>query len=216
MANNHNPSTHINSLSKTVIEQLTGVTSDGDAKTQIVDGSDNVIGSTSNALDVNVKSDGAGLALDDTLTDGSQKTQVVGGGGTNIDFATDAKLDTIISDLSDLEDDVETVNTNLGTIETDIEAVKTAVDEIKAEQFPESIYILAGVAVSDTDTYLGFYALEADTAITSITGVDTNLVKGDNDFSEVTFQPGTFVRVPGGFTTMTLSAGAMVLVIDNS
>lgn len=155
--------------------------------------------------------------------EGDQKTQVVDSEGTNIDFATDAKLDDIISDLSDLEDDVEAtktavdaVATAVAAVETDVEAVKTAVDEIKAEQFPESIYILAGVAVSDTDTYLGFYALEADTAITSITGVDTNLVKGDNDFSEVTFQPGTFVRVPGGFTTMTLSAGAMVLVIDNS
>lgn len=99
MANNHNPSTHINSLSKTVIEQLTGVTSDGDAKTQIVDGSDNVIGSTSNALDVNVKSDGAGLALDDTLTDGSQKTQIVDGDG-DIAGVTDSALDTNIKGIT--------------------------------------------------------------------------------------------------------------------
>ena len=116
--------------------------------------------------------------------------------------ATSAKQDTIIADLADLE--------------TDVEAVKTAVDSLKTEQFPEKIYILAGTGAAATDTYLGFYAIEVDTAIDSITGIDTDLVKGDNDFSEVTFQPGTFVRVPGGFTTMTLSAGAMVLVIDNS
>lgn len=116
--------------------------------------------------------------------------------------ATSAKQDTIIADLADLE--------------TDVEAVKTAVDNLKTEQFPEAIYILAGTGAATTGTYLGFYAIEADTAISSISGIDTDLVKGDNDFSEVTFQPGTFVRVPGGFTTMTLSAGAMVLVIDNS
>jgi hypothetical protein len=90
MRDNHNPSTHINSLSKAVISQLEGINATGDAKTQLVDESGNVIGATSNALDVNVKSDGAGLALDDTLTDGSQKNQIVDGSGNVIGSTSNA------------------------------------------------------------------------------------------------------------------------------
>lgn len=79
MANTHNPSTHINSLSKAVISQLGGVAES--TKAQIVDNADNAVGVTSGALDVNVKSDDAGIALDATLTDGSQKNQIVDGSG---------------------------------------------------------------------------------------------------------------------------------------
>jgi hypothetical protein len=97
-----------------------------------------------------------------------------------------------------------------------IEAVEADIESLKTEQFPEAIHILSDTNAAGAGSYLGFYALESDTEISSISGVDTDLVKGDNDFSGVTFQPGTYVRVPGGFTNMTLSAGAMALVIDNS
>lgn len=102
--------------------------------------------------------------------------------------ATEAKQDTIIANIAAL----------------------------KAEQFPGAIHILTGTDPAGAGTYLGFYALEADTVIASISGVDTDLVKGDNDFSEITFQPGIYIRVPGGFTDMALTSGAMALAIDNS
>ena len=70
--------------------------SDGTQKTQVVDGSGNVIGSTTNALDINIKSGNptsitanagtnlntSALALDATLTGGTQQTKLTD--GTNI------------------------------------------------------------------------------------------------------------------------------------
>src|SRR5476651_615501 len=56
--------------------------SDGSQKSQVVDGSGNVISSTGNALDVNLKSGTTGLALDATLTGGTQQTKITD--GTNI------------------------------------------------------------------------------------------------------------------------------------
>lgn len=67
--------------------------SDGSQKTQIVDGSGNVIGSTTNALDINIKSGNpasitanagtnlntSALALSATQTDGTQKTRITDG-----------------------------------------------------------------------------------------------------------------------------------------
>lgn len=67
--------------------------SDGSQKTQVVDGSGNVIGSTGNALDINIKSGNptsitanagtnlntSALALAATQTDGTQKTRVTDG-----------------------------------------------------------------------------------------------------------------------------------------
>jgi hypothetical protein len=67
--------------------------SDGSQKTQVVDGSGNVIGATSNALDINIKSGNptsitanagtnlntSALALSATQTDGSQKTRITDG-----------------------------------------------------------------------------------------------------------------------------------------
>jgi len=130
----------------------------------------------------------------------------------------DRILGTVIENvpLSEIEDNVSGTYASISDWTAWWESLKTPVDDLKNEQFPEAIYILVGTGAATTGAYLGFYAIEADTAIDSITGIDTGLVKGDNDFSEVTFQPGIFVRVPGGFNTMTLSAGAMVLVIDNS
>jgi hypothetical protein len=47
-------------------------------------------------MDVNIKS-GATLTVSSaTLTDGSQKTQVVAAGGANVDFATAAKQDSLL------------------------------------------------------------------------------------------------------------------------
>ena len=54
----------------------------GIIKTGVTDGSGNAITSTSNALDVNLKSGTTGLALDATLTGGTQQTKITD--GTNV------------------------------------------------------------------------------------------------------------------------------------
>src|SRR4051812_33750125 len=62
--------------------------SDGTQKTQIVDGSGNVIGSTSNAVDENLKSVGGGAVS--TAATGVQKVGVVGNAGVAMDGTTAA------------------------------------------------------------------------------------------------------------------------------
>ena len=153
------------------------VQTDGTQKTQIVDGSGNVIGATSNAMDVNIKS-GATLTVSSaTLTDGSQKTQVVAAGGANVDFATAAKQDSLLG-----------------------------------KQFPNiGIHILTGTSEATAGTYTGFLVLE-DAVISAITLTDSAKVTGTNNFAGITLSVGTFSEIPGGFSTLTLTSGSMVLV----
>jgi len=72
---------------------------DGSQKTQIVDGSGNVIGSTSNALDVNIKSGvlPTNAASSTNQTDGSQKTRLTSGGSDATVHALGLTLDNIVS-----------------------------------------------------------------------------------------------------------------------
>jgi len=67
--------------------------SDGSQKSQVVDGSGNVIGATGNALDINIKSGNpANPSTSTKQSDGSQKTQIVDGSG-NVIGATSNALD---------------------------------------------------------------------------------------------------------------------------
>jgi len=92
-------------------------------------------------------------------------------------------------------------------------STESKIEILKQAQFYEKGYhVLSGTAAATVGTYSGFYVVGANTVITSITGVDTDLIKGDNDFSALTLQDGIFIPVPGGFTTMTLSAGATLLI----
>lgn len=71
---------------------------DGSQKTQIVDGSGNVIGSTSNALDVNIKS---GVSIDVTLSNASDDVLVYGfDGAANRKIKTDASGELQVDVLS--------------------------------------------------------------------------------------------------------------------
>lgn len=64
-----------------LVNSVSASTTDGSAKTQIVDGSGNVVGSTSNALDVNIKSGGgstptAVVAFRTTVTTATTRVQL--------------------------------------------------------------------------------------------------------------------------------------------
>lgn len=86
---------------------------DGSQKTQIVDGSGNVIGSTSNALDVNIKS---GVSIDVTLSNASDDVLVYGfDGAANRKIKTDASGELQVDVLSC----VLPTNAATSTIQTD-------------------------------------------------------------------------------------------------
>lgn len=86
---------------------------DGSQKTQIVDGSGNVIGSTSNALDVNIKS---GVSIDVTLSNASDDVLVYGfDGAANRKIKTDASGELQVDVLSS----VLPANAATSTIQTD-------------------------------------------------------------------------------------------------
>lgn len=92
-------------------------------------------------------------------------------------------------------------------------STESKLQKLKESQFAEKgYYVLSGTSAATVGVYSGFYVVGADTVITSITGIDVTLIKGDNDFSELTLQEGIFIPVPGNFTTMTLSAGGALLI----
>lgn len=72
---------------------ISAAMTDGSQKSQIVDGSGNVIGSTSNALNVNISSGNiTGFATASNQTSGAQLTQIVDAGGDAV-TVTGGKLD---------------------------------------------------------------------------------------------------------------------------
>jgi len=65
--------------------------SDGSQKSQVVDGSGNVVGTTSNAMDINIKSGNiSGFSTSTKQSDGSQKSQIVDGSGNVIAATSNA------------------------------------------------------------------------------------------------------------------------------
>lgn len=105
--------------------------------------------------------------------------------------STAVKQDSIISELQDIEANTES---------------------LKNKQFPNvGIHVLTGTDAAPAGTYTGFLVLEEAT-ISAITLTDSDKVTGDNDFSEVTFPACVFIEIPGGFSTVTLSAGSMILI----
>ena len=73
--------------------------SDGSHKTQVVDGSGNVVSATTNALDVNLKSSTVAVATSTKQSDGTQKSQVVDGSG-NVIASTSNALNVSVQNAS--------------------------------------------------------------------------------------------------------------------
>jgi hypothetical protein len=101
----------------------------------------------------------------------------------------------------------------VGDITATIAGVATAANQetLLEKQFPTGIHILTGTDAATAGTYTGFYVLE-DATISAITLTDATKVTGTNDFDGITLYAGTFLEIPGGFSTVTLSAGSMVLI----
>lgn len=89
--------------------------------------------------------------------------------GAEVDLATEAKQDSIIQELQDIETDVENINTTLATTNSTLSNIDTSINNIEAVDF-------ATEAKQDTQiTELQSINSELDTQSTSLSSIDTSL-----------------------------------------
>lgn len=134
---------------------------DGSQKTQIVDGSGNVIGSTGNALDVNLKSP---IVVDVNLDEADDSVAVFGYDGTvNRAIKTDASGELQIDILSSALPSGAATETTLNAIKTAVELIDNTVSGNELQVDVVTSALPAGAATETT-----LLAIEADT--TSLAG----------------------------------------------
>ena len=121
---------NLSATDNAVLDDIAANQTDASQKTQIVDGSGNVIGATSNALDVNIKSGAAS---------GTQYTQ----GDTDISITGTASMmegadDTLLPIQGTVADGLlVNLGTNNDVTETNSSDIKTAVEAIQTAQLPD-------------------------------------------------------------------------------
>lgn len=101
-------------------------------------------------------------------------------------------------------------NRNNHTTNTRITSVnRVASDEWHyKEHGQDGIHFLTDTSAAPTNTYFAFIA-GASTTISSITYLDSSKISGD--ITGITLVSGVKYYIPGGFSSITLSAGDMIL-----
>jgi hypothetical protein len=134
---------------------------DGTQKAQIVDGSGNVIGSTGNALDVNLKSP---IVVDVNLDEADDSVAVFGYDGTvNRAIKTDASGELQVDILSSALPTGAATETTLNAIKTAVELIDNAISGNELQVDVVTSALPAGAATETT-----LLAIESDT--TSLAG----------------------------------------------
>jgi tetrahydromethanopterin S-methyltransferase subunit B len=121
---------NLSATDNAVLDDIVANQTDASQKTQIVDGSGNVIGATSNALDVNIKS---GAASGTQYTQGDTDASITGT-ATMMEGADDILLPiqgTVADGL------LVNLGTNNDVTETNSADIKTAVEAIQTAQLPD-------------------------------------------------------------------------------
>lgn len=140
---------------------LESTQTDGTQKTQIVDGSGNVISSTLNALDVNLKSP---IVVDVNLDEADDSVAVFGYDGTvNRAIKTDASGELQVDILSSALPTGAATETTLNAIKTAVELIDNAISGNEIQVDVVTSALPAGAATETT-----LLAIEADT--TSLAG----------------------------------------------
>jgi hypothetical protein len=140
---------------------LSSTQTDGTQKTQIVDGSGNVISSTSNALDVNLKSP---VIVDVNLDEADDSVAVFGYDGTvNRAIKTDASGELQVDILSSALPTGAATETTLNAIKTAVELIDNTVSGNELQ-----VDIITSALPSGAATETTLLAIEADT--TSLAG----------------------------------------------
>lgn len=99
-----------------------------------------------------------------------------------------------------------------GSIKTKLDSVKReAADELNYKSHSEDgVHFLTGTDAAPTAMYYGFIVTGESTVISSITYV--NAAKQTGDITLVTMVQGMYYTIPGGFSTITLTSGDMILL----
>jgi len=92
---------------------------------------------------------------------------------------------------------------------------RKAGDEFQYKSFAEDgVHFLTGTSAAPSGHYYGFYVL-ADAVVSGITYLDES--KNSSDITGVTsFPAGVFIPIGGGFSTITLTSGEVMLLKFNS
>lgn len=90
-------------------------------------------------------------------------------------------------------------------------ALAVADASLRSKMFPEGVHFLVGTDPAPAGVYSGFTPLADDTAISSISILDGTKTTGPANLAGVTLVVGRYYEIPGGFSTLTLSAGDMEL-----
>lgn len=197
------PDGHNVALSATdnaVLDDIAANQTDASQKTQIVDGTGNVIGATSNALDVNIKSGASsGTEYDDGDVRGSATGGLMmGDDGTNIqsvhtDASGDLQVDVLSSALptgassaanqSTIIGHVDGIETLLGTIDGDTGAIKTAVELL--DNAVDGNYLNTNLNLAGVDAPIGA-GTEAGVLRVTIANDSTGVVSIDDNGGVIT------------------------------
>lgn len=100
-----------------------------------------------------------------------------------------------------------------GTIRIILDYFKSIVFNIqqffKKSFSEEGVYFLTDTSAADTGDYYGFLVL-TDTVVASISPIDSAKLEGD--ITAITLSTGTFISIPGRFSTITLTSGNIMLL----
>jgi hypothetical protein len=210
------------------VQSLDANLTNGTQKSQIVDGSGNVIGSTGNALDVNVKTP---ITVDVSLSQANDSVAVFGSDGSvnralKTDINGELQVDVLSSALPSgaaTEAKQDTGNTSLSTLAGTVSAGKIQVDVVTSA-LPLGAATSANQTNGTQKTQLvdGLGTVITSTAVGPIKGLDVNVIKAAIDPGNDVFATalvGTrynqievnFETAPGAtFITQTFSGGGAV------
>lgn len=89
---------------------------------------------------------------------------------------------------------------------------------LQKEHSFDGVHFLSGTSAAPSGKYYGFIVTGDPTEISSITyykNSTNNDGKVSGDITSITLVQGGYYPIPGGFTTITLSTGDMILLKDN-
>lgn len=197
---------------------------DGSQKTQIVDGSGNVIGSTGNALDVNLKTP---ITVDVSLSQANDSVAVFGSdGATNRALKTDSNGELQIDVLSSALPSGAATEVSLAAVKTAVETIDNAIsgNEMQVDVVTSALPSGASTSAAQTDGSQKSQIVDgagdvADVVLlsTNLQGTDKGLVTNTIIHGETTGGGGGYVDVKvtpsGALTTESTLAGLDAAVL---
>lgn len=183
---------------------------DGSQKTQIVDGSGNVIGSTGNALDVNLKTP---ITVDVSLSQANDSVAVFGSdGATNRALKTDANGELQIDVLSSALPSGASTEVTLAAVKTAVEIIDNAIsgNEMQVDVVTSALPSGASTSAAQTDGSQKSQIVDGSGDVADVVLLSTNLQGTDKGLVTNTIIHGETTGGGGGYVDVKVTpSGAM-------